>query len=1590
MDPYPYSSVATVLHQRYQSATKLLFGARLVGSGARCFSICIFDAFLWISPLYPAYQQHPNNLSNRNVPNAAASPETSSSTCHAPPPSPSHPHLLNHVLHVTSPHITLTLTAPISPHSPTSSPSIPPHNAHPLPQCRRHRARGSNRPETAPSALPNRLPVPTNSARMQHPRPSPSPSAQRGPPPPPPINRPCRRARSPPAKRRRTATPAYDSPSPSPQRFPSPEPQRPTAPTKWFRKPSVVWYRGHDLRVEDHPALLAAAQRGGPVVPLFVWDPCDGFGTDLGHVKQWWLKESLLCLQRDLHRLGVQLYTRTGPCTDELRSFLQDTGADAVFWNRCYEPKLLTRDEELRIELASEGLTAESFKAELLVEPWELTNTNVSRCFETFHGYMRAWMTVPPPPQPLPCPSRLQAIKSDVKSTGIDALGLDVPFSVNELMSKLWTPGSAQAKVQLDKFLHEIFPAFGKGQCRRHLDGTSRLSPHIRFGELSPRRMYHSTRLRVSRWDQASMLATAPASTGLSPVRTIGGVAVDRGKKLTTARETPENGTAAKRKRGAQDIIMTSPSCKGDVGGGDREGLPKAEANERSPPYDTEQKRPVQRQKRPSASPRRSALPHISLSARAFLKNLCLRDFSYHVLFHNPEFDKKPLIPEFVSFPWAEDKDSFEKWRLGNTGYPIVDAAMRELRETGWIHNGMRFLLACFLTKYLLLPWSRGLKEFYGLLIDGDHSANALGWQWTAGSNTDAFPVSCLVSPFKVALRHDPTGSYVRRWLPELDKVPTKFIHQPWNAPSELLKSLGIELGTTYPNRVVLMSEARNRALDAMRVMKQIFSGSSVSRGLYQTNNKELIKEWPEEQSELSQVDEGPALTGHENLLASLWAVPLGDQSSTYPLTSTSGNDSVIAMDTASLAEGSLAVPMDDQHESIEHALITAHTQAPAEALSIAAEVVAAGDRALGEPTYAQDKNSETQAMIAGNPTANGLGVDHLDEPLKYAGADVNTFAEPEKMTVPPPSQLTDGTRGIPVSMRRVPRPRETIHPNALHSNESSLQASTGQTFSTGASHTPYSQQQIQPFQQLQQLQQLQLQRFPQLQQQRLQQQSRQQQHQQHHPQQRPRHQHQSPAQHLHHAHAQQQRHQAHVHPMMDGIYGPGSSNGALPGTSVAGVPMAGAPVMMGPATSAPEIGVNTMFSGAEPGNAMYAPQMGMGQFYGFPHVLPVLNAHALNGNERIDAAASTTGNAQKLAVQGMLPMTGYGIYGGSAFDPNILGNTFAPNGAPYGQIPTASQTQTQGGPQPQYGFPPHPMYFTPATSDIMPHMQGAAHMPHPSSRMQQAGMTTPTETRNVTAVAAAAAVDAGSREVADNVASELQARSASKPRSMSEGIHNAESPKPSRLARSRQSGDPMKSPDSSSAAGHSKAVQGRKNAKTGARSKPPARKRGSGSGGIGRHRGDGKGSSGPRGRSTEGKAPTAQRNGAGDGIQNQGTTLTARQEILASVLRKEDHEYHAFANHLATSYELTGNTDRHTSKDYIRLCNLKDDYHKQCKSDKDKLKIYRIKAFFSKILKLEVTGEWDRHNHGGVRGPYVYGIRLRKTADSSQGVAQN
>jgi deoxyribodipyrimidine photo-lyase len=211
-----------------------------------------------------------------------------------------------------------------------------------------------------------------------------------------------------------------------------------------------------------------------------------------------------------------------------------------------------------------------------------------------------------------------------------------------------------------------------------------------------------------------------------------------------------------------------------------------------------------------------------SNGARVFLKELGWREFAHHLLFHFPSTPEQPLRPEFQRFPWAEDRGGVRRkaWQAGMTGYPIVDAGMRQLWRSGWMHNRVRMIVASFLIKHLMISWTEGAAWFWNTLVDADLASNTLGWQWSAGSGADAAPFFRIFAPVRQGLKSDPDGAYVRRWVPELARLPAAFIHAPWEAPTEVLAAAGVVLGATYPRPIVDHATARAAALGAFQRMR--------------------------------------------------------------------------------------------------------------------------------------------------------------------------------------------------------------------------------------------------------------------------------------------------------------------------------------------------------------------------------------------------------------------------------------------------------------------------------------------------------------------------------------------------------------------------------------------------------------------------------------------------------------------------------------------------------------------------------------------------------------------------------------------------
>lgn len=496
---------------------------------------------------------------------------------------------------------------------------------------------------------------------------------------------------------------------------------------------SLVWFR-LDLRLADNPALQAALARPGAIVPVFVWAPDEEGPWAPGGASRWWLHQSLAALDASLRERGSRLIRRRGSSLATLRELAKEIGATAVFWSRRSEPALIERDARIKSALREDGLHVESFNSALLIEPWEIKNSS-GKPFQVFTPFWRACCQKIAGGKLATAPSNLPAPAKWPKSLPLDSLALQPKFPWDNGMRAAWKPGEAGAREQFDRFFKNASGDYAEGRNRPDLVGSSRLSPHLHFGEIGPRQI----------WERCSLKVGA-----------------------ATVRREPHSPDAAK-------------------------NSPRSGGSSLSEPV--------------SPSSRHS----LSL----FLSELGWREFAHHLLYHFPRTPTEPLRSEFAKFPWAKDPKALVAWKRGRTGYPLVDAGMRELWTTGWMHNRVRMVVASFLVKDLLLPWQEGARWFWDTLVDADLANNTLGWQWTSGCGADAAPYFRIFNPTGQGEKFDPDGDYVRRWVPELANLPATWIHKPWEAPTDILRAAGVEPGRTYPRPILSHAIARMRALAA-------------------------------------------------------------------------------------------------------------------------------------------------------------------------------------------------------------------------------------------------------------------------------------------------------------------------------------------------------------------------------------------------------------------------------------------------------------------------------------------------------------------------------------------------------------------------------------------------------------------------------------------------------------------------------------------------------------------------------------------------------------------------------------------------------
>ncbi|MFO1406895.1 MAG: deoxyribodipyrimidine photo-lyase [Steroidobacteraceae bacterium] len=425
---------------------------------------------------------------------------------------------------------------------------------------------------------------------------------------------------------------------------------------------AILWLR-RDLRVADNPALAAARASAERVVPVYVHAPEEDGDWAPGAASRWWLHHSLARLGERLQRLGTPLLLRRGPTLEALLGLAREAGATRVHWNRRWEPAVAARDRAVAEGLEAGGLSVETSNASLFVEPPE-PRTGGGGPYRVFTPYWRACLPrLDGLPAPVPAPARLAGVPG-LSGLPLDELGLLPSIRWDAGLASAWTPGEAGAHARLESFCERALGDYADGRDRPDLDGVSRLSPHLHFGEIGPRQC----------------LAAVRGQAGARP-------AVQRG-------------------------------------------------------------------------------------ADAFLRELGWREFAHHVLHHHPHTTTAPLDPRFRDFGWAPDERRLEAWRRGRTGYPLVDAGMRELWTTGWMHNRVRMVVASFLTKNLRQHWLEGARWFWDTLVDADLANNTLGWQWVAGCGADAAPYFRIFNPELQAGRHDPDGAYLRRWLTGTKPVP--------------------------------------------------------------------------------------------------------------------------------------------------------------------------------------------------------------------------------------------------------------------------------------------------------------------------------------------------------------------------------------------------------------------------------------------------------------------------------------------------------------------------------------------------------------------------------------------------------------------------------------------------------------------------------------------------------------------------------------------------------------------------------------------------------------------------------------------------
>ena len=479
--------------------------------------------------------------------------------------------------------------------------------------------------------------------------------------------------------------------------------------------PSILWFRD-DLRLSDHPALSAAVEEGRTLC-VYLWDEESAGLRSLGGASRWWLHYSLASLAADLEMRAGRLDIIRGQAEHVIPALAVAANAPAVFWTRRYGAAERSVDKRVAEALRSRDISSRVFEGSLLHDP-ERIKTQAGDPYRVFTPFWKALRerlkdgsAVLRAPSAARTASWPQKAPKRVTLESLNLLPRKPDWASG--LRETWRPGEAQAHKRVAAFVKHGFHTYAAARDAPAELATSRLSPHLRFGEISPRQVWR-------------------AAIDAGPREHVSGANLDK-----------------------------------------------------------------------------------------FLSELAWREFSYHLLFHAPELPYRNFNQAFDSFPWrSAHVADVEAWRRGMTGFPIVDAGMRELWRTGYMHNRVRLIVASFLVKDLLIDWRVGERWFWETLCDADPANNAANWQWSAGSGADAAPYFRVFNPSLQSRKFDPSGAYIRANVPELRNLPDKWIHEPWAAPASLLALAGVQLGETYPKPIVDHVAARGRALAALRATR--------------------------------------------------------------------------------------------------------------------------------------------------------------------------------------------------------------------------------------------------------------------------------------------------------------------------------------------------------------------------------------------------------------------------------------------------------------------------------------------------------------------------------------------------------------------------------------------------------------------------------------------------------------------------------------------------------------------------------------------------------------------------------------------------